>query len=103
PVQSAYMSSPTTRLPPEARRVTHVSNRQVLGTQDYIAVEIGNGYFRGRNKVEVVVRNMIHLPFLVGKLTGTVAGGFIYQDWRLNFGVAFSAGLIQEEVDECTL
>ena len=76
---------------------------QVFLVKNLVAEDIGHGDFCCRYQEKVVKIGMIHLPFLVRKLTCAQARSFIDNIRRLDFYIARLACFIKEESFECTL
>ena len=68
-VQSSHVGTPRSGFAPEAWSVGNVFNRQVISIQDHVPVDICDGNFSGRDQIEVICPDVIHLSFLIGKLT----------------------------------
>ena len=71
-IQTTDIFAVGTRFPSETRRVGGVPLGQILFLEDVAPVKIGHGYFRGGYAVEIVGRDVVHLPFLIGKLPRSV-------------------------------
>ena len=46
---------------------------------------------------------MIHLSFLIRKLTCSISTGFVNYNWGLNFTIAGCMCLVEEKINQCTL
>src|SRR5687768_4064498 len=97
-VESSHVSAPATGFPSEARGISGIFHRQLIITQDHIAVKISDGYFSCWDKIKFILRDEIHLPFLVRKLPCTITGSFIHNDGRLYLTVSLFFGFIQKKV-----
>ena len=84
-------------------RISAVFDGQLLFVEDYVTVDVRYGNFGGWNQIQVVYFAMIHLPFFVGQLACTIAGGSVNHRGRHYLGIAGFARFVQEEVDKCTL
>ena len=87
----------------EAFAIAHVLDGELVGIDDDVAIDVGDGHFGCGDHVEAVERDGIHLTLLVGELTGAEAGGFVDHERRLDFEVACIGSAVEEEVDECAL
>ena len=76
---------------------------ELVGGDDLVAQEVGDGHLCRRDQVKVHLLDMVHLPFLIRELPGTDARSLIDDDGRLDFLKASSNGLIEKEVNEGTL
>lgn len=80
-----------------------MADGELVGSDDDVAVEVGDGYFGGGNHVEAVEGDGVHLSLLVGKLPGAKAGGFVDHERGHDFNISGGGGLVEEEVDEGAL
>src|SRR5690606_22349714 len=102
-IKTAYVSTPASCFPPEAWRIASVAQGEITFGENHIPIEIGDGDLCCRNEIEVVGVHAIHLTLLIRKLTGTVSGGFIYENRRLYFRISLLRGLVKEKVYERAL
>ena len=75
----------------------------MVGTDDDVAVEVGDGHFGSGNHIESVEGYGIHLSLFVGKLAGAEAGGFVDHQRRHNLYISGGSSLVEEEVDKGAL
>ena len=91
-------------LAPEARRVGGVADRQSGGVEDLVAVEVRDRDLGGRDQVQVVAGDDVHLVFLVRDLAGADGGRGVDDGRRPDLGHAVLAGVdVEEPVDEGAL
>ncbi len=102
-VEAAHVLAVAAGFATEACRVGAVLDGELVAGDDDVTVEVGDRYFGGGDEVEAVEVDEVHLAFLVGELTCTVAGGFVHHIGGLYFKVAGSGGFVEEELDECAL
>ena len=102
-VQSTYVLSIGTRFSSEAWGIAESLHWKVFFAQDNIAEEVGDRHLCRGNHVEVINLHVVHLTFLVRKLTCAVSRRFIdHQGWH-DLHIPCFLSLIQEESDQCTL
>ena len=87
-VEAAYVFTVGTGFATEAGRVCTVLLRKILFFENHVTVDVGHRNFGSRNQVEVVEVAVVHLSFLVRKLSCTVAGCLVYNVRRLSFQIA---------------
>ncbi len=87
----------------EACRVGTVFLRELFAGDDDIAIDIGHRHLGGRDHVEFVFVDEIHLAFLVRQLSCAIAGGLVHHVGRLDFKISGIAGTVKEELDESAL
>ena len=102
-VESADILAVGAGLATEACGVGAVLYREFVGGNDDVAVNVGDGNFGGRDEVEFVLIDEIHLAFLVGELACAVAGGFVHDVGGLYLKIAGLACLVEKELDEGAL
>ena len=71
-VQATHVFPVGTGFATEALRVGTVLYRELFLVEDDVAVDIGYRDFGRRYQIQIIDFAMIHLPFLVGELTGTI-------------------------------
>ena len=81
------MSTPGACFATETGRVGGCQYWQFCLEQNHISKNIGDGYFGGRNKVQIVFCIMVHLTFFVRQLPGAVGRGFVYKVRHLVFDI----------------
>ena len=102
-IQSAYILAITSCFTTETLRVSTVLDGQIFLFDDDITIDIGYRYLGSGNQIEVVQIAMIHLSFLVRKLTSAIPAGLIDHGRRHNLFISSCTGFIKEEIDERTL
>ena len=76
-VQAADVLAVASRLATEALGVAYVADGELVGTDDDVAVEVGDGHLGGGYHIEAVEWDGVHLSLLVGQLAGAEARGFV--------------------------
>ncbi len=72
-VESAHVFAVCAGFAAEAGRIGGILDGKVLLIDNDIAVEVRDGNFGGRDKVQVVKIGVVHLSFLVGQLACAIA------------------------------
>ena len=91
-------------LAPEAGRVGDIPDRQPVGLDDLVAMDVGDRDLCGRHQVEIVARDDVHLVFLVRDLPGAAGGRGVDEGRWPDLGHAVLARVeVEEEVDERAL
>ena len=78
-------------LAPEARRVGDVADRQLGRLEDLVAVDVRDRDLGGRDQVQVVAGDDVHLVLLVRDLAGAARRGRVDDDRRPDLGEAVLA------------
>ena len=102
-VEAAYVFSVAACFAAETCRVCAVLDRKLVGRDDFVAVKVGDGYFGGRNQIELVELAYVHLGFLIGELARAVCRGFVHYVRRFDFNIACFRGFVEEELYEGAL
>ena len=102
-IQATHILTVRACLTTETFRVCAVLDREVLLVENYVTIDVCDRYLSSWNQIEVIHFAMVHLSFLVWKLTCAVARSSIHHRWRHDFCVARLACFIEEEIDKCTL
>ena len=87
----ARLGAGSARLAPEAGRVGHVPDRQLVRLDDLVAVDVGDGHLGGRHQVQLVARDDVHLVFLVRDLPRAARGCRVDDGRRPDLGEAVLA------------
>ena len=80
-----------------------MSDGELVGVDDDVAVEVGDGHLGGGNHIESVEGYGVHLTLLVGQLTRAETAGLVDHQRRLYLDIARFGGLVEEEIDEGAL
>ena len=72
-IESSDMRTPRAGLSSEARGIAYIFDRQLRFIEDYIPIEISQRNFSCGDQVKVICCGMVHLTFLVRKLTSTIS------------------------------
>ena len=102
-VQSTHVLAITSCFTTEALGVGAVLDGQVLLVENHVTIDVCHRHLSRRNEVEIIHLTMIHLTFLVGKLTCAITRSGIHNGWRHDFLVAGLLCLVEEEVNQSTL
>ena len=102
-VKAAHVFAVGTGLTAEAGRVGGKLLGELVGAEDDVTEDVGDGNLGGRDHIEVVQVGVVHLAFLVGQLAGTKTGSGVHHHRRLHFLVAGCGVAVQEVVDEGAL
>ena len=102
-VESAYMGAIASGLPAETWGVSGISDREFCFFQNDVPEKIRHRDFCRGNQVEVVLLYMIHLPFFIRELAGSITRGFIDQMGYLNFLIPRFRIAIQKIRDQSAL
>ena len=97
------MGTIATSFAAETRSIGGTADRQVALCQDHIAEDVRYRYLSGRDKVKVVYLYMVHLSFLIGELSCTIARILIDHMRHLVFQITRLGILVQEIGDERSL
>jgi hypothetical protein len=101
---AAHVAAAGTGFGTEARRVADELQRQRLGSEDFVADDVGHRHFGGRDQVERVLVAAQHLEqvFLeLRQLAGAMQAGGVDQVGGIDLGVAVLGGVrIQHELGE---
>ena len=76
---------------------------ELVGSEDDVAIDVGDRHLGSGYHIEPVEGNGIHLTLLVGQLAGAETGSFVDHKRRHDFDIAGLGGLVEEEVDEGAL
>ena len=87
----------------ETRRISGTTDREIRFGENHITEDIRYRHLGSRNQVEVIELYMIHLPFLVRELSGTIARILIDHMRYLKLLVARGGILVQEVGDQGSL
>ena len=88
----------------EAGTVGAVTQGKVITIQDFIPVQIGNGYFRRGNQVHIHTLQLEHIFRKFRQLAGTLHAVAVHDKGREKFRVPMLSGMqIQIEVDDAAL
>ena len=90
----------------KAGRVGGEADRQACAVENFVAIEIGDWDFGGRNqpKVFFAVRHAKQILRKLRQLAGAVHRFGIHEVWRQHFGVSVLAGVqVEHEVGESAL
>ena len=68
-IETLHVCAVTASLAAETRCVGAMLDWELLGVEDFVAVDVGDWHFGGGHEVEVVNLAVVHLAFLVGQLT----------------------------------
>ena len=98
-VQATYVLAVGTGFATEALGIGAVLDGKILLVDDDIAIDIGDGHLGSWDEIEIVDLAMVHLSFLVGKLTCTITRLLVYYCWRHNLLIASIGSFGEEEVD----
>ena len=79
-----------------------MENRQVICCQNFVAVEVGDGYFCGGNQPQVIVFALKTFFGKFGQLTRGGQGLSIHQERRQDFGIACGSLAIEHEGNQRT-
>ena len=99
-IESAHVLAIGTGFTTEAGGVATELDGQLIGLQQVAAEEVGQGNLRRRDQVEIVLRAVVHLAFLVGQLTGAAPGIGIDHMGRNELLVSGGVRAVEEELDE---
>ena len=102
-VESAHILAVASCLATETCRISTVLHRKLISRDYDIAIEVGDRDLCGRDHVELIFIDKIHLPFLVGELAGAVTGSFIDNIRGLYFKITGIGSPVEEELDESAL
>ena len=102
-VQTTDILAIAARLATEALTIARMLDGELVGSEDDVAVDIGDGHFGSGYHIEPVEGDCVHLALLVGQLASAKTGGFVDHQRRHNLDIASLGGLVEEEVDEGTL
>src|SRR5690606_35360437 len=102
-VESAHMRSVRSSFTAEARRVSCTKNRQFIFVEDDVAEEVCYGNFCSWDEVQIVESDVVHLPFLIRKLSGSISRCFIHQMRNLIFLISRFGVTIEEIADQRAL
>ena len=94
-VESADVLAVAARLAPEAGRVGAISNGKRVLVEDLTPVQVGDRHLGGGDQ-ERAVRDLIHLPLLVGQLPRGGGGGLVHQQRRGDLDVTGRGQPIEE-------
>ena len=104
PENPARVAARGAGLAAEGRRVGGIADRQPIRLDDLVAVQVGDRDLGGRDQVEVVAGDDVHLVLLVGNLPRAGGAGRIDDGGRPDLGHAVLAAVdVQEPVDEDAL
>src|SRR5690606_8104459 len=97
------MCAVRTGLASETRGIGAMSNRKIAFLDDGISINIGYWYLGCRNQEKIVLTDIVHLAFLIRKLTSSKALSFIDYNRRLNFLITCFLSFIQKEINQSAL
>ena len=89
--------------PAEAGAVGHVAHRKLVGRNDLVAMQGGDGHLRGGSEPEVVFSAAETLFRELGQLARPLQAGAVHQHRRQHFLVALAAVQIEHEIDQSPL
>ena len=72
-VQPTYILAVRACFSSKTRRVGRAFDREVVGIDDLIAENIGDGHLCGWNGVQTVHRHFVHLAFFIRQLSRSIA------------------------------
>jgi hypothetical protein len=76
-------------------------DREGVGLQDLVAVDVGDGNFRSRHQVEIVPLGEVEVFLELGQLTGTACRGLVDEQRRMDLAIAvFRCMEVEHEVGE---
>ena len=99
-VEPANILAVAPRLAAETGRVGTAVDRQRALVDDFIAKEIRQRHLRGRHRIQMIRRRLIHLPFLVRQLSRRRRTRRIHENRRIHLGVTGLHVFIQKEVQQ---
>src|SRR4029079_16714288 len=89
------------RFPAEARRVSGVTDRQLIGAQDFLAMEVRYRHLRGRRKIQLVAFAAVKLLLEFRQLRRPLQRLGPHEKGPRNLGVTVLARLqIEQEIDQ---
>ena len=102
-VQSTYILSVGSCLTTETRRIGRHLDREIGLVQDHIPIDIRHRNLSRRNQIEIIEIYVVHLPLLIGKLSGSEARRFVHHQRRHHLGISGSRIAVEEERNQRTL
>ncbi len=104
PQDAARVAPRGARLAPEACGVGGVAERERIGVEDLVAMEVRHRDLGGGNQIQVVARRDVHLVLLVRDLPGAARRVGIDEDRRPDLGHAVLVGVdVEEPADQRAL
>ena len=86
----------------ETGGIAHQGDRERVGLEDLIPVQIGEGHLRGRDEKQVIA-DRVEIFLELGQLAGPGHGGAVHHVGRGHFPIAMLAGMqVQHESSERT-